>query len=255
LPYKDPKKKRDANARYRKKHHEKILEKQRKFSKKNPDYQKRQYTKHSEKWNQNRREKYQNNDEYKIKRQEQSKKTREKYCAKYNRNRGLKLNPNYQQRPDRRNFVCECGSTIYYCKGYCKSCAHKKLGYGKKYEKIHKKERKISRMNNPQWQKKAYENYSQKFCNMLQMTALEITMKWRKVKKECLVRDNFTCQICGETEYLQVHHIIHKSKKQGLFFNNNNLITLCEKRCHKDVHGKKLNEKNSISFHQGIKMT
>ena len=177
MPYKDPKKKREGAARYRKKYHDKILEKQRKFSKENPNYQKDQYAKHSENWNQNRREKYQKNDEFRTKKQEQSKKTREKYGAKYNQTRGLKLNPDYKPRTDGRNFVCECGSIIHHCKGYCKPCAHRKLGYGAKYEKTHEKERKISRLNNPQWQEKAYENYSQKFCNTLQMTSLEITMK------------------------------------------------------------------------------
>ena len=170
----------------------------------------------------------------------------------YNENRGLKRNPNYKKRPDTSNFVCKCGSTKYGSKGYCKSCAHKKLGYGKKYERTHRKERKIANLANPEWQQHANENYSKKFMEALQMTHLEIISKWRKSRKDCLIRDNCTCQICGDTKWLQVHHIIHKSKQPLLFFNINNLTTLCTK-CHNDVHGKKLDEKKNINFLQGIK--
>ena len=182
---------------------------------------------------------------------ERKAKNKERYETKkdeYNRNRGLKRNPNYVPRPDRSGFVCKCGSTEYNCRGCCKSCAHKELGYGKKYEKSHKKERKNARLEHPEWQKNAGENYSQKFCNLLKMSSLDICMKWRKIRIDCLKRDNYTCRICGSTKFLQVHHIIHKSKQPLLFFNKHNLITLCEKRCHKDVHGKKLDEKNDVDF-------
>jgi 5-methylcytosine-specific restriction endonuclease McrA len=242
MPYKDPIKKREADVKYRKKNHDKILEKQREKSKENPDYQKEQYAKHSENWNQNRREKYQKDDEFRTKKLEQSQKTRKKYGKKYNRTRGLKLNPDYQPRPDRSNFVCECGSTEHNTGGYCKSCAHRELGYGKKYEKTHEKERKVSRSNNPQWQKTANENYSKKMCEALQMTTLEIAMKWRKTRNDCKRRDDFTCQACGYTKYLQVHHIYPKIKYPKLFFDMGTLITFC-KKCHDIITYKKFNKK------------
>lgn len=156
----------------------------------------------------------------------------------YNRNRGLKRNPNYQPRPDRSDFVCQCGSTKHHTGGYCKKCAHRELGYGQTYEKSHEKERKISRMSNPQWQKNAHENYSKKICDQLQMTEDEVRRKWRKTASDCKKRDNLTCQVCGYTEYLQVHHMYPKAKYYGLFFDIGILITLCEE-CHKVVHRKK----------------
>jgi 5-methylcytosine-specific restriction endonuclease McrA len=160
----------------------------------------------------------------------------------YNRNRGIKRNPDYQPRPDRSDFVCECGSTEHNVGGYCKKCAHRKLGYGQKYEKLHEKERKISRLNNPQWQETARENYSKKMCEKLGMTALEIQMKWRKTKNICLIRDDFTCQVCGYTKYLQVHHIYPKAEYYGLFFDIGTLITLC-KKCHDVITYKKFDNK------------
>jgi 5-methylcytosine-specific restriction endonuclease McrA len=160
----------------------------------------------------------------------------------YNRNRGEKRNPDYQPRQDRSDFVCECGSTEHSVGGYCKKCAHRKLGYGQKYEKSHEKERKISRLNNPQWQETARENYSKKMCEKLGMTALEIQMKWRKTKNICLIRDGFTCQVCGYAKYLQVHHIYPKAEYYGLFFDIGTLISLC-KKCHDIITYKKFDKK------------
>jgi len=153
----------------------------------------------------------------------------------YNENRGKKRNPDYQPRPDRSDFVCECGSTEHHTGGYCKKCSHRELGYGQKYEESHKKERKIARADNPQWQETARENYSNKICDQLKMTALEIEMKWRKTKNICLKRDDFTCQVCGFTKYLQVHHIYPKATYYGLFFDIGILITICTE-CHRSIH-------------------
>ena len=156
----------------------------------------------------------------------------------YNRNRGEKRNPNYQPRPDRSDFVCECGSTKHHCKGYCKKCAHRELGYSKKYENSHRKERKIQRLNNPQWQKNAYENHAKKLNDWWGISNSEYIRRWRICKKNCLIRDDFTCQACGYDKYLQIHHIFPKVKYPGLCFDIGNLITLCEK-CHDSITYKK----------------
>jgi len=173
---------------------------------------------------------------------EKMKKNRLEKKDVYNENRGKKRNPNYKPRSDRSDFVCQCGSTEYSARGYCKKCAHRELGYGEKYERSHEKERRISRMNNPQWQEASRENYSKKMCEKLQMTSLEIARKWKKTKNICLKRDDFTCQACGFTKYLQVHHIYPKSKYYGLFFDIGTLITLCE-RCHDVITYKKFVKK------------
>jgi hypothetical protein len=57
--------------------------------------------------------------------------------------------------------------------------------------------------------------------------------KWQKKRLEIFQRDNFTCQLCGDTETeLQVHHL----KYSGDVWNepNENLITYC-KHCHSIV--------------------
>ena len=60
--------------------------------------------------------------------------------------------------------------------------------------------------------------------------------KWQKRRLEILKRDNFTCQICGETEkQLHVHHTIYLSGKEIWDYNDYQLITLCED-CHKAEH-------------------
>jgi len=55
---------------------------------------------------------------------------------------------------------------------------------------------------------------------------------------DVLIRDNYTCQICGSRENIIVHH------KKGLKSNNlKDLITLC-RICHYLVHNNKENKKN-----------
>jgi 5-methylcytosine-specific restriction endonuclease McrA len=164
----------------------------------------------------------------------------------YNRNRGQKRNQGYQPRPDRSDFVCECGSTKHNTGGYCKKCAHRKLGYGQKYENSHVKERKIQRLKNPQGQKNAYENYSKKICKQLQMTSSQIYHKWVKTKEDCKRLDDYACQICGWEKFLHVHHIHPKAKYPELFFDMCNLITVCTE-CHNSIHRKKSQEKQNNS--------
>lgn len=52
-------------------------------------------------------------------------------------------------------------------------------------------------------------------------------------------RDKYKCQKCGSKHIkgnkLVVHHIKPWAKYPKLRFNNNNLITLCEK-CHRKIH-------------------
>ena len=59
------------------------------------------------------------------------------------------------------------------------------------------------------------------------------TAEWQRLKNRVLERDNYTCQICGETHGLmQVHHISYKHCK-GKAYNSpmGDLITLCGE-CH-----------------------
>lgn len=58
--------------------------------------------------------------------------------------------------------------------------------------------------------------------------------KWRiKVYQ----RDDFKCAHCGDSGYLNAHHIIPFSEDESLATDISNGITLCEK-CHGDIHGK-----------------
>lgn len=56
--------------------------------------------------------------------------------------------------------------------------------------------------------------------------------KWQKKRLEILDRDNFVCQICGDTETtIHVHHRYYKNGKKPWEYDNRALVALCE-NCH-----------------------
>lgn len=57
------------------------------------------------------------------------------------------------------------------------------------------------------------------------------TSEWRKLKKKHLKENNY-CVWCGSNNDLSVDHIIPPRGNTDLFFNENNLQTLC-KNCHR----------------------
>lgn len=59
--------------------------------------------------------------------------------------------------------------------------------------------------------------------------------RWLRKKTEILIRDNYTCQKCGATSYLNVHHINYEKGKLAWEYPDDNLITLC-RDCHERTH-------------------
>jgi hypothetical protein len=62
------------------------------------------------------------------------------------------------------------------------------------------------------------------------------SVKWKNVKIDRLIRDNYTCQHCGSVHDLNVHH---KTYCNFTFESYDDLITLCSK-CHIRAHIKEL---------------
>lgn len=55
---------------------------------------------------------------------------------------------------------------------------------------------------------------------------------WQTKRKQRLVIDNYTCQMCGSQEPLEVHHIHYRTFKQESM---DDLVSLCRK-CHAYIH-------------------
>lgn len=56
--------------------------------------------------------------------------------------------------------------------------------------------------------------------------------RWQKKRLEILEQNNFTCQLCSDTETeLHVHHLFYTKGKQPWEYTNDALVTLC-KHCH-----------------------
>ena len=58
---------------------------------------------------------------------------------------------------------------------------------------------------------------------------------YSKFRKKVLERDNYTCQLCGSKNNLEVHHIKPYAKYPRLRVSVNNGITYCN-QCHKAIH-------------------
>jgi ribosomal protein L37AE/L43A len=63
------------------------------------------------------------------------------------------------------------------------------------------------------------------------------TKKHKEWQEAVFMRDNYTCQHCGNTDVIEAHHIKSKRKFPDLRFDVNNGITLCS-NCHKKIEGK-----------------
>ena len=242
MPYKDPEKKREAATRYRKKNHDNILKKQRKFSKENPNYPKEQYEKHHDTWNENRREKYATDDEYHDKQIENHTKSREKNGEQWNENRRDK----YASDEESRQSILEQGKTWRennpeWISEYNKEYAQKNKiiiqeymkEYGRRWYQLNKKkvklQKKIYHKNNPDITLKAQIKYLKKNAvpfNITEKDYKRALMAWKRVIKK---RDK-VCQICGSDENLEAHHIIYRASFPLLSFSEANFapcLTYC----------------------------
>ena len=59
--------------------------------------------------------------------------------------------------------------------------------------------------------------------------------KYRKLKKEILIRDNYTCRICKAKKSRTTHHKKPRKLFPELCFKKSNIITVCRK-CHINIH-------------------
>ena len=85
---------------------------------------------------------------------------------------------------------------------------------------------------NPMFGKKSWNNLGLRLRN--KWGNADRGFNWRTIRQRIKGRDNYTCQMCGETEkdtkqYLQVHHLVRYSISKDN--SDDNLITLCPK-CH-----------------------
>lgn len=62
------------------------------------------------------------------------------------------------------------------------------------------------------------------------------TPQYKQWIQNSLERDNYTCQCCGSTENLEVHHILNYADHKDVRTDLNNSITLCQ-CCHSPVIG------------------
>lgn len=57
---------------------------------------------------------------------------------------------------------------------------------------------------------------------------------WQRKRLEIMQRDDFTCQFCGDKETtLNTHHILYLSSRNPWQYEDDCLITICEK-CHEE---------------------
>ena len=70
------------------------------------------------------------------------------------------------------------------------------------------------------------------------------TAKWRRLKRQIL-KENPYCSRCGIGEkdsVLEVHHIIPPRGAEDLFFDENNLISICQ-QCHRIITAQEIKDR------------
>ena len=63
------------------------------------------------------------------------------------------------------------------------------------------------------------------------------TTKWEKLREKALLRDLYTCQLCG-AQADEVHHVISLRENSSKAFDLNNLLSVCHD-CHFAIHTNK----------------
>lgn len=72
--------------------------------------------------------------------------------------------------------------------------------------------------------------------------------KWQKKRLRILERDKFACRFCHNTKItLHVHHLIYLNNREPWEYDDNILITVCEK-CHNNIF-KEINIKDLLIEH------
>jgi 5-methylcytosine-specific restriction endonuclease McrA len=128
------------------------------------------------------------------------------------------------------NKICECGA-LGNLRGNCTECAHqlkkesRKRSYYKNREIINKKRK-------DQWDSKTCED-------KLSISRKNKENRFNGHRIERLIKDNYTCQNCGDKEQLIVHHITHLPSgcTKDTWSTLEDLITLC-RSCHINIHRK-----------------
>jgi len=196
----------------------KRLATQRAWSKKNPNYQKELREKNGDKIRERDRKHYHKN----IERESAtSKKSREKNSDKWNENRRIKYNSDDEYRENKLQDNKDSYQKFKHIRNSQYS------SYQQEWRNEHPE-------NVLEWSIKSLTKQAKAFN--LTVSAYKMTLaSWSKV---ILKRDK-VCVICGSTDRLNAHHIIHRAKIPALSFLLNNGIALCHNH-HDEAHWKKI---------------
>ncbi len=117
----------------------------------------------------------------------------------------------------------------------CRECSNKEY---KKYTSIKKSMVASGLSNNSQMRKntQSLEKITFKRAKMRNKSnKLTVT---KETYNFIIERDNYSCRLCGSTNWLQLHHVLYRSQRRDLINNIDNCIMLCEE-CHRLVHSNK----------------
>jgi len=154
-----------------------------------------------------------------------------------------------QKKDFKNTMLCiKCGKTIL-LKGhrkYCKECSkivikEKNRNWKLNNPKRVKELKRIDYLRHKNYVNRKNKEWYYKKKNELGFTPYKLIQEQKRFggnRIKALERDNYSCQICGSTEKILVHHI-DRTGRGSLNHNNNldNLITLC-RRCHIKEHKK-----------------
>lgn len=217
-----------------------------KWNKEHPTYQKELRQKNLERIRERDRLHYQRNkDKIKARINKQWNNKKQEYNAqrreRYQKDREIILQRNKEYYQNNKKTIIESNKK-YHKKNQNKIKEWNK-NFNKKWYKENKQRIQIIKKeymkNNPDILLKSQLNYLTKLADGFSLTSHQYKLALSAWSKTIRRRDQI-CVICGSTEKLNAHHIIHRAKNPELSFVKNNGVLLCKKH-HDEVHEKNLN--------------
>ena len=121
----------------------------------------------------------------------------------------------------------------------CRNCSNKEYRTKIEENSFYKQKKSTYNRKNPVISGKNAQSLTKEQQKKIKMHNKSKKLTVTKDTYNCVIeRDNYSCRLCGSTNWLQLHHILYRSQRKDLINDVDNCIMLCSD-CHRLVHSNK----------------